>query len=182
MNLFKLVIDAAAFAAEKHKNQRRKDNEKTPYINHPLKVAKLIIEVANVTDEVLIAAALLHDTVEDTETTYEELVERFGKEVADLVMECTDDKRLPWDVRKQEQIKTARTKSEKAKLLKLADKTANVIDVVVATPIWSLDRKLKYIDWSKKVVKELEGICPALEKLFFDAAENGAKFLAIQYS
>ena len=128
-----LILHAASFAAQKHRDQRRKDAEASPYINHPLALADILAREGDVTDARVIAAALLHDTVEDTETTIEELEERFGKRVAAVVAEVTDDKSLPKAERKRLQIVKAGSKSTEAKLVKLADKIANLRDPVSYT-------------------------------------------------
>lgn len=96
-----LVVRAAWFAAQKHRSQRRKDREASPYINHPLALADILVNEAVVTDPVIVAAALLHDTIEDTDTSCEELERDFGSEVAGIVMEVTDDKTLPKAAGKQ---------------------------------------------------------------------------------
>src|SRR5688572_2187916 len=115
-----LVVRAAAFAADKHRNQRRKDHEASPYINHPIALAQVLICEAGVQDPVVLAAALLHDTIEDTATTPQELVEHFGPDVAAIVEEVTDDKELPKAERKRLQIEHAAQLSERARLVKLA--------------------------------------------------------------
>lgn len=118
----KKLVAAIAFAADKHRNQRRKDEEASPYINHPIALADVLANEAGVEDERVIVAAVLHDTVEDTETTEQELLRLFGKDVADIVMEVTDDKSLPKEERKRLQVEHAATISRRAKLVKLADK------------------------------------------------------------
>ena len=117
-----LILKAAHFAAQKHRNQRRKDKEVSPYINHPISVAKIISEIGNIEDSEVLAAALLHDTLEDTETTVEELIDNFGERVCSLVEEVTDDKTLPRLQRKQRQIDHAKEISEGAALIKLGDR------------------------------------------------------------
>ena len=121
-NDLKLLLKALAFAAARHKDQRRKDVEASPYINHPVALADILCNEGHVTDIEVICAALLHDTVEDTATEPEELEAEFGKAIRDIVMEVTDDKTLPKEERKKEQIKHAAALSDKAKLVKLADK------------------------------------------------------------
>ena len=101
------LLDAIAFAAEKHRNQRRKDAEASPYINHPLQVAHVLSSEGGVSDPKTLIAAVLHDTVGDTETTFEELVERFGNKVARVVKELTDENLLPKVQRKREQVERA---------------------------------------------------------------------------
>jgi guanosine-3',5'-bis(diphosphate) 3'-pyrophosphohydrolase len=160
------VLRAAAFAAEKHRNQRRKDEEASPYINHPITLAHILVR-ARVEDPVVLAAALLHDTIEDTKTTHDELEIVFGHEIANIVAECSDDKRLDKLERKQAQIDHAGKISHKAKLVKIADKIANVSDIDGAPPAgWSLERKREYFDWAKKVVDQMRGANAALEARF----------------
>jgi len=157
-----LFIRALSFAAEKHRHQRRKDAAASPYINHPIAVAEVLSE-AGLDDEVLLAAALLHDTIEDTQTTYDELVTHFGKEIADLVLELTDDKSLPKDARKALQIAHAPNRSDRAKCLKMADKICNLRDVTDHPPAgWPRERRLAYLAWARQVV---EGCRDAHQKL-----------------
>jgi guanosine-3',5'-bis(diphosphate) 3'-pyrophosphohydrolase len=142
-----LVIRAAAFAADKHRDQRRKDVAATPYINHPLELARILSIEGGVTDAVTIAAALLHDTIEDTETTAAELEEQFGSEIRSIVEEVTDDKTLSKPDRKRMQVEHAAHASHKAKLVKLADKIANLRDVAASPPHrWDLARCQEYFD------------------------------------
>ena len=170
----KRILKAAKFAAEKHKNQRRKNESATPYINHPIDVAELLIRVGNVQDESLIIAALLHDTIEDTDTTKEELEANFGRDVLSLVLEVTDDKTLPAPDRKRLQIVSAPNKSRRAKQLKLADKTSNLSTLADDPPVnWSIDRKIEYLEWAEKVVVGLRGSCPSLEQLFDHVYNEG---------
>jgi guanosine-3',5'-bis(diphosphate) 3'-pyrophosphohydrolase len=150
------LLEAIAFAAAKHRNQRRKDAEASPYINHPLQLAHVLATEGGVTDLKTLMAAVLHDTVEDTQTTNEELVQRFGKKVADVVMEVTDDKTLTKAERKQRQVEHASQMSKRAALVKLADKTCNLRDVIDSPPTgWPPARKREYFDWAKQVVDGL---------------------------
>ncbi|CAB3773696.1 phosphohydrolase [Burkholderia sp. MSh2] len=166
----KKLVAAIAFAADKHRNQRRKDEEGSPYINHPIALADVLANEAGIEDERVIVAAVLHDTVEDTETTEQELLRLFGKDVADIVMEVTDDKSLPKDERKRLQVEHAATISRRAKLVKLADKICNLRDIVRHPPAdWPLERKQAYFDWAKSVVDPMRGVHPGLEAIF-DAA------------
>ncbi|KAM6059460.1 guanosine-3',5'-bis(diphosphate) 3'-pyrophosphohydrolase MESH1 [Theristicus caerulescens] len=158
------LLEAADFAAGKHKGQRRKDPEGTPYINHPIGVARILAREAGVTDIVLLQAALLHDTVEDTDTTLAELEERFGAEVRGLVQEVTDDKALPKAERKRLQVERAPGSSPRAKLLQLADKLHNLRDLRRCTPPgWSPQRVQEYFQWAARVVAGLRGTSPPLE-------------------
>jgi guanosine-3',5'-bis(diphosphate) 3'-pyrophosphohydrolase len=170
MDALSIVIRAAAFAAHKHRDQRRKDANATPYINHPLALARILIAEGDVTDAATIAAALLHDTIEDTETSAAELDREFGAEIRSIVEEVTDDKALSKADRKRLQVEHAAHISHKAKLVKLADKIANLRDVATSPPDrWDLPRRQDYFDWAKAVVDELRGAHPALEAAF-DAA------------
>jgi guanosine-3',5'-bis(diphosphate) 3'-pyrophosphohydrolase len=161
-----IVLRAAAFAAEKHRNQRRKDEEASPYINHPIQLAYILVQ-ADIEDPIVLAAALLHDTLEDTNATRDEIEIVFGYEVANIVAECSDDKSLSKLDRKQAQIDHAASISHKAKLVKLADKIANVSDINDAPPVgWSLERKREYYDWAKRVVDGMRGAHAVLEARF----------------
>jgi guanosine-3',5'-bis(diphosphate) 3'-pyrophosphohydrolase len=158
-----LVLKATAFAAHKHRNQRRKNAEKTPYINHPIRVAQ-VLTVVGVDDPVVLAAALLHDTIEDTDTSYDEVVAEFGVEVADVVKEVTDNKSLPKAERKRLQVENAPHKSTRAKLVKLADKFDNLSDLSQEAPQgWSDEIVRGYFVWSSKVVDGLRGTNSHLE-------------------
>lgn len=164
------ILEALQFAAHKHRDQRRKDIEASPYINHPIALANVLWREAAVHEPDVICAALLHDTVEDTKTTEKELVERFGKKVAAIVMEVTDDKALRKPERKRRQVEHAPHLSRQAKLVKLADKISNLRDVAVSPPRdWPLRRQKKYFDWAKEVVDGLRGVHPTLERLFDEA-------------
>lgn len=161
------VLRAALFAAEKHKNQRRKDAEASPYINHPIALANLLATEGGVTDTDVLCAALLHDTIEDTETTADELREIFGDAVTDIVLEVTDDKSLPKAERKHLQIEHAAHASPQAKLVKLADKICNLRDILASPPAdWSVERKQEYFDWSVKVVAGVRDVHPGLALAF----------------
>jgi guanosine-3',5'-bis(diphosphate) 3'-pyrophosphohydrolase len=161
-----LVLQAAAFAAEKHRNGRRKDAEASPYINHPIQLAYILVQ-ADIEDPIVLAAALLHDTIEDTNTTHDEIEIVFGHEIANIVVECSDDKTLDKLERKQAQVDKAAHISKRAKLVKLADKIANVSDIDGAPPAgWSLERKREYFDWAKRVVDKMRGVHPKLEARF----------------
>lgn len=162
-----LLMKALDFASDKHRDQRRKDVNSTPYINHPIDLANVLVNEGGVEDMDVIVAALLHDTVEDTETSFEELEERFGAEIAGIVAEVTDDKHLEKHERKQRQVDHAPHMSDEAKLVKLADKISNLRDIAANPPAeWSPERKREYFDWAGRVVNGLRGIHPGLEKAF----------------
>lgn len=165
-----MLFSVLSFAAERHRDQRRKGENASPYINHPIEVARILCAEGGETDPVILAAAILHDTVEDTSTTYEELCERFGQEIADVVAEVTDDKSLPKSERKRLQVEHASTLSMRAKRVKLADKIANIRDVADRPPEgWPLERRQAYFDWAREVVDGLRGANTRLERAF-DAA------------
>lgn len=162
-----LVLRAVAFAAHKHRDQRRKDKEASPYINHPIELAHVLWGEGEVRDPLVIAAALLHDTLEDTETSWQELRGEFGEEIADIVLEVTDTQWIKKELRKRLQVAKARHSSEAARLVKLADKICNVRDLGTRAPDgWSLERKRQYFDWAKEVVDRLRGTHVELERRF----------------
>ncbi len=163
----KLLLRALAFAAYQHRAQRRKDVDASPYINHPIALANILSNEGHVTDIEVITAAMLHDTIEDTDTTPEELEAEFGASIRDIVLDVTDDKSLPKQVRKQKQVEHAAHACDQAKLVKLADKIANLRDVADCPPQdWSIERRREYFDWGKQVVDQIRGIHPGLEKVF----------------
>ena len=167
MNDTRLILRVASFAALKHRNQRRKDADASPYINHPLGLACVLADEAGVTDTATLCAALLHDTIEDTDTTGEELEREFGAEIRALVQEVTDDKSLPKGERKRAQVAHAAHISDKAKRVKLADKICNLRDVASTPPAdWPLDRRREYFDWAKSVIDKLRGVDAELEAVF----------------
>ena len=166
----KSFIDAVAFAADKHRDQRRKDHRASPYINHPIALAHVLAFEADVTDPTVLIAAVLHDTLEDTDTSASELARRFGAEVAAIVGEVTDDKTLHKAQRKQLQVEHAHRLSSRARLVKLADKICNLRDVAQDPPKdWELQRRREYFDWAGAVIDGLRGPHPRMEALF-DAA------------
>jgi (p)ppGpp synthase/HD superfamily hydrolase len=172
------LLNAIEFASRKHSTQRRKDKEASPYINHPIAVAHLLADTGGVTDLVTLMAAVLHDTIEDTETTGEELEAQFGRTVRNVVEELTDNKLLDKADRKQRQIDHAPDLTVPAKIIKLADKIANVQDVTDAPPAnWDLERRIEYLNWTEKVVAGCRGTNGPLEKLYDEVLKRGrAKF------
>jgi guanosine-3',5'-bis(diphosphate) 3'-pyrophosphohydrolase len=165
-----LLLRALAFAAHKHRHQRRKDAEASPYINHPIALAEVLAREGGVTDVGVLAAALLHDTIEDTQTTPEELQKEFGPHIASIVLEVTDNKMLKKQVRKKMQVEHAARASREAKLVKLADKISNLRDVAERPPDrWDLARRREYFEWSKRVIDRLRGTHPGLEAAFDEA-------------
>ena len=172
-----LLIAALHYAAQQHRDQRRKDEDATPYINHPISLLHILTVEAGVTDTEVLCAAVLHDVIEDCADTPAERQQRadeisgqFGANVLAIVQDVTDDKDLPKAERKQHQIDHARQLMHGAKLVKLADKTANLRDVANnAPPDWSLERRREYFDWAKAVVEAIGPAHSGLRKLFDQA-------------
>ena len=166
-----IVWKALEFATYKHRLQRRKGYQRLPYINHPIKVAGILKRFGETKDG-LIAAALLHDVLEDTDATREELESRFGRYVLDIVIEVTDDMSLLSKERKALQVQHAAGLSDEAKKIKISDKTANTIDLYTHPISWSKVRKKRYILWASEVVKECRGVNHSLEENFFLEADR----------
>ncbi len=178
---FGLFLGALRFAALKHSSQRRKDSTRAPYINHPIAVAEILWRVGGVRDITTLVAALLHDTIEDTGTQPEEISARFGEEVLALVIEVTDDKRLPKARRKELQIENAPHKSPRARQIKLADKINNIHDISHYPPTdWSLARRQEYLAWTKQVIDGLRGQNPQLEALYDEVLAEGETRLELE--
>src|SRR5262245_59137650 len=174
------ILTALHFAADKHRDQRRKGAEASPYVNHLIEVAELLAREGEVTDVITLQAAILHDTLEDTETAPAELDARFGVEVRRIVEEVTDDKQLSKAERKRLQITHAQHLSERAKLVKLADKIANLRSLMHAPPVeWSLKQKREYVAWSDRVGEGLRGCNRQLEESFDAAVAQGRQNLGI---
>ncbi len=178
MNTTALLLETTLFAARQHRYQRRKDHGDVPYVNHVIEVAELISGVGGIDDVAVLQAALLHDTVEDTETTFAEIEERYGQDVRDLVEEMTDDKTLEKQERKRRQIISAPNTSSRGKLVKLADKISNVRDIAHRPPPdWTLERRRTYIRWATDVVSGCRGTNRPLEALFDEVIEDAWKVL-----
>jgi (p)ppGpp synthase/HD superfamily hydrolase len=173
------VARALDFAARKHKAQRRKGEAAEPYVNHLAEVARLVAEATEGRDPIAVVAALLHDTIEDTGTSRAELEREFGREVADIVAEVTDDKSLPKMERKRLQEENAPHKSARAKLVKIADKTSNLRSIAHSPPRdWDLKRQRDYFDWAARVVAGCRGTNATLERWFDEAHAAGLQALA----
>jgi (p)ppGpp synthase/HD superfamily hydrolase len=161
------ILAAAKFAAEKHAAQKRKGAAAEPYVNHLIEVAQLIASSSEQLDANLVMAGFLHDTIEDTGTTAEELEQAFGSDIAALVLELTDDKSLPKEVRKELQVQEAPHKSVRAQVIKLADKISNLRSLLTSPPAnWSTERKREYFDWGRRVVDALSAPNPILKAEF----------------
>ena len=170
------IAHAIEFAARKHVDQRRKGARAEPYVNHVAEVASLLAQATRGRDANLVIAGLLHDTLEDTPTRHAELVRHFGRDVADLVREVTDDKRLHKRLRKRLQVERAPHKSRRAKMLKIADKTANLRSILVSPPTdWTAKRMRDYYDWAARVVAGCRGVNAFLEREFDKVHAKGAR-------
>ena len=168
-----LLFEALYFAAEKHKKQRRKDSSKTPYINHPIAVAYYLCTRANVGDINVLTAAILHDTLEDTDATPEEIEEKFGNKVLKLVLEVTDDNNLPKKIRRRVQENTVSQRSHGAKLIRIADKISNVHDLFYTPPAgWDSEMQIEYLDWTERVINKIKGINTDLENTYDEMLEK----------
>jgi hypothetical protein len=147
------ILEAAHFAAQKHAGQRRKGHAGEPYVNHLIEVAELIAGSTPDLDVNLVMAGFLHDTIEDTGVTAGELERHFGGDVTALVLEATDDKSLPKEMRKALQVTNASSRSPRAQTLKLADKISNLRSLLTSPPVeWSEERKRQYFEWARQVV------------------------------
>lgn len=179
VHLSQRFVEALAYASEKHRFQVRKGRERTPFIHHPIQVTQLLSNYVAAADDNLLCAALLHDTLEDTDATAAELERRFGSQVCRIVQEVTDAKRLQRTEREQCQIDEAPTLSEAAKLVRLADKVMNVHDVGRFPPLsWSVRRRLEYIDWCEAVVYCLRGVNAELEARFAEECHCSRRRIA----
>jgi GTP diphosphokinase / guanosine-3',5'-bis(diphosphate) 3'-diphosphatase len=177
MNNVASLTKAYALAAQWHARQRRKGDAEEPYVNHLTEVAHLVACATGGEDINLAIAAVLHDAIEDAEITAEQIEAEFGEDVTQLVLAATDDKSLPYDERKRLQVETTPHKSPRAKVLKVADKTANVRSLATSPPQWPLERKLEYVAWSKRVVAGARGVNAELEAAFDAAAAEAERVL-----
>ncbi len=176
MSSISSVLRAAEFAANEHREQKRKGKAERPYIGHCIEVARIIAEIGNVDDADILAAAFLHDTIEDQETTPEEIRNEFGSAVEGMVLEVTDDKSLEKKERKRLQVVSAPHKSPGAKLVKLADKISNVREIGVDPPThWDRDKRLEYYAWAEEVVNALGAVNPEMEELFRKTVETALR-------
>ncbi len=171
------LLHALRFAAEKHRDHRRKGATAAPYINHPIAVAEQLAAFGLGGDMELLMAAILHDVVEDTDTTEAELVEVFGERVTEIVMEVTDDGTLRRGERKKLVVSKIAGKSREARMLKLSDLIANIGDMIHHPPHWNDDRKREYLDWGEAVVNRLRGTHDGLEARFDALVKEGRAVL-----
>jgi len=170
------MLEALAFSAARHRHQKRKGRLASPYINHPIEVAHIIVREGGVTTAPVLTAALLHDTIEDTDTTAAELAERFGEEVASIVLEVSDDPALSKAEQRRRQEAGAVDLSYGAKIIRIADKTANVRDLVDDPPsTWGVRLRREYLEWTRRVVDRCRGTNEGLERAYDDAYERARR-------
>lgn len=161
-----LVVKALHFAAQQHRNQRRKDADTSPYINHPIALLQVLVQEGGIEDPEILAAALLHDTIEDCGVTAAELSQHFGSKVSAYVVEVTDDKSLAKEARKQAQIDHAPHLSAEAQCIKVADKICNLRDLLNQPPAdWPMSRKAKYFVWASQVIGAMPTPPPSLKAI-----------------
>lgn len=173
-----VILSATRFAIEKHRGQVRKDQRGSPYVTHPLIVAQLLWEVGDVRTTNTLTAAILHDTLEDTPTTKEELRQGFGEAVLSIILEVTDDKSLPKLERKRRQVRHAPELSLPARLIKFGDKLANCRDILESPPAdWGLERRRNYVQWAADVLYAIRGVNPPLENAFDEILREAEKQL-----
>lgn len=168
------LFDALAFAAVKHQYLRRGGYDRLPYINHLIKVTETLIRIGGERERDLLLAAILHDIIEDTEVTRDELAERYGPRVVEIVMELTDDMSLPQDRRKALQLEGAARLSTEARKIRIADKGSNIGDIFSYPLGWTPDKKMAYVEQAEAVVNEIRGTSPTLES-WFDAQVEWAR-------
>ena len=176
-----LILKALEFAAERHRTQFRKGLDRTPFINHPVQVASLLANDAGETDTDLLAAAILHDVIEDTVSSVAEknelvqtMHEIFGTSITSIALEVTDDKTIEKKDRKRLQVENAPFVSLRAKKLRIADKIMNIRDITANPPEdWTLQRIADYFDWAEKVVAGLRGVNLKLEMMFDESLARG---------
>mgnify|MGYP001170763341 CR=1 FL=1 len=167
-----LILKATQFSALKHQDQKRKDG-KTPYIIHPISVAIILSEIGGIDDEGILSAALLHDTIEDTDTTADEIGREFGPTIRSIVEELTDDQEISYSKRKRLQIDHAPNLSKEATLVKIADKISNVTDIINEQPFdWDDNRCKDYIEWAETVINNCQKVNRNLENHFFNLVNS----------
>lgn len=158
------LLTALEFSAQYHSGQYRDGEDKIPYIIHPIGVCILVWESGTGATTDMLIAALLHDTLEDTDATAEEIENLFGPHVLRLVLDLTTDPKLSSKEAKQHQLDHAPYMHEQAKVVKLCDRLYNITDLLNSPPpTWSQEGKDAYIAHTEKLVKALEGAAPFIE-------------------
>src|SRR5262249_55024318 len=151
-----LILRSMKFAATKHRDQRRKGKEASPYINHPIAVAEMLHTIGGVSDVATLAAAILHDTIEDVGATPDEIKMEFGEEELSILLEVTDDKSLSKPELISIGLETDSNQALGARQIKIADKISNIYDITHTPPHkWSVERKQEYLDSTEKLVDRL---------------------------
>lgn len=174
------LLEALQFAAVRHQYDRRGGYDRLPYINHLIKVTNALVNRCGETEDTLLLAAVLHDIIEDTEVTGEELASRFGHAVAETVLELTDDMALPYEVRKQRQLDTAVRLSRRARIIRLADKVSNIEDIFSYPLDWPLDKKARYLHNAAQIAAIIKGDNSRLDQWFEQTAEWATRQLEKQ--
>ncbi|MBN2521909.1 MAG: HD domain-containing protein [Bacteroidales bacterium] len=176
----RLIFSALEYAAVKHQFQKRKGAAGIPYINHLIEVGNILIQKLEKPSDELLVAAILHDTIEDTDARQEEIQKIFGRKVSNIVMEVTDNMNLPSSVRKKNQIEKAKKLSYEARCIKIADKTCNIRDILFTRVSWSKKRKIKYVLWANKVIDEIRDTDPNLIHEFDQAVKQSKEILKMK--
>jgi uncharacterized protein (UPF0147 family) len=167
------LTKALLFAAEAHRNQRRKGAAQEPYLNHLVEVLDLLVQATDGTDTDMLIAAILHDVVEDTSASYEDVAKKFGERVAGIVRENSDDMTLPKAERRRARIAAMPLKSREARLVKMADVISNLRAIAVSPPAgWSADRKLGYLEGCRQLIDAGRGTDAAIERTFDQTADD----------
>ncbi len=172
-----ILLKAINFAARKHRFQNRKGMDNIPYINHCIQVADSLANIGNEKDTSTLIAAVLHDTLEDTQTELHEIEELFGKEVSDIDTEITDDMSMTPEERKEIQLSQIEKLSVKAKKIRIADKACNIKDISRPGLKWTKDRKLDYLKYSKDLIDKIRGTNEFLEQEFDRQFEKAIKII-----
>ena len=173
------IFKALEFASIKHSHQKRKG---IPYINHPIQVAHLLIKCLHNPTTEIIVSALLHDTLEDTNTNSDELKDRFGDKVLHLVEEVSDNMKLSSLKRKKLQITHAHKLSAEAGYIKIADKTCNIRDMLTTKINWTRKRKITYIEWAGKVISRISDKHKELVEEFKNAVKEAETILKYKFN
>ena len=167
------LTKALLFAAEAHRNQRRKGAAQEPYLNHLVEVLDLLVQATDGTDTDMLIAAILHDVVEDTSASYEDVAKNFGERVAEIVRENSDDMTLPKAERRRARIAGMPLKSREARLIKMADVISNLRAIAVSPPAgWPADRKFGYLEGCRQLIDAGRGTDAAIERTFDQTAAD----------
>lgn len=161
--MFSQLLEAIFFVAQRHSTQRRKGPGGQPYVNHLIEAATLLATVGGVTDVEVLMAAVLHDVLEDTPTTREEVLALFGARVLLLVESLTDDKALPRAERREQVLAHLPHADDATKVVKLADLCSNVMTL---PSDWAPEHAREYLRWARRAAELCASSNPALDQLF----------------